>query len=47
MDFNTGIIHFKGHRDQSHLIAEEHYEKYMDQEEDYWREHDYSYGSVN
>ena len=31
----------------AHLIAEEHYEKYMDHEEDYWREHDYSYGSVN
>ena len=28
-----------------HLIAEEHYERYMDQEEDYLREHDYSYGS--
>ena len=27
-----------------HLIAEEHYERYMDQEEDYWRENDYSYG---
>ena len=30
-----------------HLIAEEHYERYMDQEEDYWREHDYSYGSIS
>ena len=30
-----------------HLIAEEHYERCMDQEEDYWREHDYSYDSIN
>ena len=30
-----------------HLIAEEHYERYMDQEEDYLREHDYSYGSIS
>ena len=40
-------LHVREKEINVHLIAEEHYERYMDQEEDYWREHDYSYGSIS